>query len=175
MKEYLFWFEYIKIMKSVFRIPLLILIISLASPVAVFADGWKTIILTEADGTKTEIGITDDLKIVPNGTALTITSATSYVEIPYYAYKSVSFSKTDAVHREEVGNERIPVFAFDGNQIMVTPPSEGKKAGLRLLNMSGMVIKDMIITAPYLLDLSDLPPAIYILSLDGHTIKFVNK
>lgn len=88
---------------------------------------------------------------------------------------SFTFFKKETTGIKEVSNSKSRLsLNITESSIVLMNTTAGKK--IRIISISGVVMKDVISTDnETIIDMSNLTPSVYILSVDGNIIKFIKK
>lgn len=159
------------------RIKLLAFLALFAMTTSISAGVYKSVLLKRTDGTTMNIGIDSGIEIALSNGNYVISGEKGSIEVPYADVRSWSFSKSEGM-ADWSGVENLPA---DASLSITVIDNEIRVSGLsapsviQLIDLGGRILENIDSIYGCSVSIADRPAGIYILSVNGHSIKIVKR
>lgn len=143
-----------------------------AAGLCVSAQAFKSVAVNLADGSKTEVNLSDDLSAVFDDENLVITGSDQDIAVPRSQIKSFTFSEKEYSGIDRVnGDASAPVLV--GGSMVFSDLPEGSVVAVYTAN--GALVSQAAVKGAYTLDLSTLPAGTILVNVNGVAYKIAVK
>lgn len=150
-----------------------VLLFALAAVCGAWADGYRSVFVTLADGSVTQINLQEDLQTDFSPTEISFTG--NGVEVVFERAKvaSFTFSPTVGVRSLETAGDAAPVMVSGRRGLSLSNLPAGSKVAV--IAADGRKVTERTVSGDCRIELADLPVGAYIVSINGMSYKFVVK
>lgn len=138
------------------------------------SDGYNTINVNMTDGTIISYTLGDQPAIICDDEFFIVRHENGEVSIGNWEVESFSYTySTNGIN--SVQSDKESRILIDGNQLTAIAKSNG--AHLLISNVEGKVLTEKILTSttPFVYDFNSHQNGVYVITLDGVTVKFLKK
>lgn len=146
---------------------LILILLTLLSTISLFADN-KSLIITFNDGTTQVFGLAELPDILMENDKMIINAGNNTIEYDLYKVKTFTFGMASGID-----NTTIQDVLMNGNKLYI--PGTNNK--IRIFSIDGTSVKLPNIQTgnANVLDLDPLPKSVYIINVNGKSVKIIKK